>query len=957
MAEQNQLHIQFVDIDGENFDKKRGWLNLKKSRTITITIKEYQEDIQNLEKEINKKRELIKKKYTEKSEQLYKDISQYQENINKCNANLQEDIISKNKYDKQLDEFQNKLSICLANANEIILEKNKTLTELLEREKEEKQAVSDKYKNVLWVSQVVHNGLSNLNPSSHYNRIEKGSIIRKHHIGEFLEGGGFIYTEPFFEGTQPQGKAPYGAFISAQGTTHDIVSVQWMTPENEIITSDKIIAFGSTVYLNIYTEGLFGQHIKVCLKDRDYVIDYLTLGFWNGNDDLNIYQRKSKEKTGGSEPEVMEESKYMIRNVDAYRVNNQSIPEKAKIGVLGIKKLDPESLEELVTHVQKSYFKVFIDPKWEDEGGDELEIFAVIEHELLSAKDKRKEMKQKKNYILNVSKNGKLYEESNNTGNQVTSLSGIESNIAHFEQCRYKAITALYGIDSMQMRVLFQQGKVNVDKKDLIYEVVADDTTKRLFLFLDDEKTADCNHENTPQDHTGNVIKVVGTRPFNLMLKDDQASFDISFPIPTLKEAVDMAFMTERKRLKYLKNYNLKFDTCRFQHNLNIRVYPELEYELGFKLKSENPFYTGQNNVYTQRKYLGEKGLFKIRQNKINQREQNYKNNKQEVKEGRLNFNFYEIAAEYSFGGIKQAEISIDKEHPFFNVLDTIMWVANMVGNLTFNKEAEEAEKELNKNKETSRQLNNRKKNHNKYLENVGKSLNKLPLKIDIEGPVFAGAVAWKYDPSTRYKYQVGTSYAVKFKAAPLLGVTGRLDLLFVATKIPYVGVAVKGITGVVDAVGSVDNIWNWFVDKLRGGDKYKIKLDIDYFIDLYCSGKFNVEATAVEYHTIDGFRNNDIKCQAEIEFGIECGGSIEWKIGKIVGEAEFTGAAFAKFTIERDEKDEVIRCKYDGLYAKVSAKINTDVETRKGQGSDSEEDPPKKFLIHGGFTYETKLT
>jgi hypothetical protein len=33
---------------------------------------------------------------------------------------------------------------------------------------------------------------------------------------------------------------------------------------------------------------------------------------------------------------------------------------------------------------------------------------------------------------------------------------------------------------------------------------------------------------------------------------------------------------------------------------------------------------------------------------------------------------------------------------------------------------------------------------------------------------------------------------------------------------------------------------------------------------------------------------------------------------------------------IERDEKDGVIRCKYDGLYAKVSAKIEKNTEIKK---------------------------
>lgn len=91
------------------------------------------------------------------------------------------------------------------------------------------------------------------------------------------------------------------------------------------------------------------------------------------------------------------------------------------------------------------------------------------------------------------------------------------------------------------------------------------------------------------------------------------------------------------------------------------------------------------------------------------------------------------------------------------------------------------------------------------------------------------------------------------------------------------------------DTVGSSDDFWNKIVDFFGGGDEYKIQLDIDYYLDLFVSGAFKIEATATKYHTVDGFMENDITPSVEIKFGVECGGSLTAKFGNIYSlEAEF---------------------------------------------------------------------
>ena len=65
----------------------------------------------------------------------------------------------------------------------------------------------------------------------------------------------------------------------------------------------------------------------------------------------------------------------------------------------------------------------------------------------------------------------------------------------------------------------------------------------------------------------------------------------------------------------------------------------------------------------------------------------------------------------------------------------------------------------------------------------------------------------------------------------------GSLDLLFIASKIPYVGAVIKGITK-TDTIGSIDDFWNSIVDLFGGGEEHKIQIDIDYYLDLYVDGR-----------------------------------------------------------------------------------------------------------------------
>ena len=173
--------------------------------------------------------------------------------------------------------------------------------------------------------------------------------------------------------------------------------------------------------------------------------------------------------------------------------------------------------------------------------------------------------------------------------------------------------------------------------------------------------------------------------------------------------------------------------------------------------------------------------------------------------------------------------------------------------------------------------------------------------------------------------------------------VEGRLDLLFIATKIPYLGQVLKGITATADVIDGSDDFWNWLVETFGGDEDDKININVDYHIDLFATGELKVESKASIYHTIE--------FKGEYKFGIDSEISTKLEVKKITSEAVIGGQAFAKFTT--DFTADEIQTKYDGLYAVVYANIAFDDERKSGASKNSQKTNPKdKFKIHDVFAY-----
>ena len=652
---------------------------------------------------------------------------------------------------------------------------------------------------------------------------------------------------------------------------------------------------GSIVRLHIYTLGLYGQDIDVVLSHNEFI--------------------------------------YKPCEVNVYNVNHN---EDGKPGVSGFLKSGDKKPE---TYLQKATLDICI-LKEEFGNNTDLTVDKVYSN---NRKNEVLKIKGFENEILEIRENGHLYERPQ--GVKPVVKNEVFTNIAMFHPCGYDRIEAF--IDDKKI-TLFD---INTPEQKSSLEIVNDSENElqQLNIKTIDLKTDDCRFENTEKNHQKGIITLAKGNSENITITKDGNEEKIVLHISNIKR--EKTHIIEIFNDFPSEKYAVIFNSCRINHQVNIEVFEDIYFLAGFQLGTENPWYKKGTKEYIKKRYLNEKGFL------TKERKRNNEDEQKEISDGHLNYNEFEYFTEYGYGDTMQGKLSFPEGSIIQKLTDSIMWGINTLNRLCFDKEADEAIKEHKEKR--PKQVKEREGKREKYLAGKNKLLSKIAFKVEIEQPTFAGAVKWKPSPSQRFPTKVGTLYEIQFKADPLISVKGSLDLLFVASKIPYIGTVVTGITKAADAIGSIDDFWNEIVDFFGGGDEHKIQIDVDYYLELFVEGSFNIEAPLLTYHTLDGFDiGKDFTCECSIEIGIECGGNVKAKYGEIYAEAIFTGKASATWELSWDANTNRLKCEYGGLYAVVSAKVekstNNPVNTRnKGEKPESEE---KKYLIHEGFSYEFKL-
>ena len=957
MKDKNSLEIYIKPEAGQKFHKDIGWLELQKAGNFTVGTKSYEDEKTNLTKKFDEESAMLKKEYLSKLDRLQKDGERGEEFIHENYDDLKNNLVKSETYRANLEVY--KQSVINRKKQNTTLNNNyeKDLKVLKDNNDKDLKDLKIQYQNIRWVWQLVGSKRPNLNKDSFNEKIEAGQPELHLTFDDFIEGGGGTYIEPFWDGENPIGKYPNGILVNAIGQDPKIITAEWTDAEDKEITD--VLQFGSSVYLNIYTSSLYGNNLKIQLKDNDKIIRFLTFGYKNADDKLFATEYLNNDLENRTEEDVTKQGDFFERPVNAH--TSYSVPSTAKKGYLVQE--DDDNTDGKTTskpNVQKAKFAVFIDPVWESLAGSELEIYPIVYNNRIS---KGKEELPEK--ILKISASStKIITVDPSTSNQVAVLSEIETNLQHFSPCGYNTIKAR--IDNHEYPVFSR--KISEPETELHLEVISDDKTKIAWLYMPDLNTIECTYNNVIEYHTGKVISLKDPKEHykNLNLTATDISFDINYPKPTLKQLESYSWLPNVKP----KQYNLQFNTCRFQHPLLIDVYPDLEYTFNAHLgvDEEEYLYVVQTKNYNKRDYKGKKsdGTKAAKKDHKKRVKENFKDDVDgSVKKDNYKEKYkVSVGSEYKFGDAEPIALEFEFVKTLGGIIENVMYVYDTIDSYLCGdvmkqvEQGEEFDDNGNKKILTSAQKAKNKKEYTekqKQRKNKKKGMPKaagFPVRLELTPPKFTGGVTYKYKTSTTKPNEIGVNYEFRLGALPLVGVEGRLDLLFAAQFIPYVGQVVKGLDKAIEAI----NKGGKALERLHLGT-----LEAEYYFDLVATAQLNIDITnGATYHTIDGFTGGHLQIDAPLSISLEAGGSIKMELISVKAEASISAAATAKFKVYfvSDKKD-FMTFEFEGIEGIVKTNFNFTTK-EDSEGNDKPPTPkskdPEPVPILSGFKIDIPL-
>ncbi|KQB40378.1 hypothetical protein [Flavobacterium aquidurense] len=812
---EKQVHIIPKKVEErQKYDPKQNSLVLKKAESFNITIKELEE--------LKKQKPIPPKLLTDLSKENYNLLSE----TGKWNY-----TVDKKQYDIDLKKYNEKL---------------KLYNERLK-----------KFDDLNWTWQLVYSGLDP-NKITHYDAFKKG-IHDRISFPKLLEGGGIAWLEAWHENEKPKGISPFGMFVQAEGVAQ-IVRAEWTDLRYNTINKGTTVAFGSKVILHIYTAGLYGQEVEVHLADSD------------------IFTPNDKLKIAGED--------FFTREVKVYKLKPNDINKK---GVSGILTVDNAQVD----YAQKIEIEVVLDNAWIKTAGANLQIYAVVKS--IKTGTFFKEFSRSCIHVSDEKKSITLDQEPIPATNMPLIVGNVETNVARFEHCRYDSVkldgTSIFDSTNIEQRIL------TTIKVDVI-------AGKKKTRFLDfDFQTIEC--ERKPEKHTNKEITILEI-PKGYELKADASSkakhndeekkggWDIKGNAhvdyygglkTTAKELSDneKGVITVRQTqiefdafynygislntvttffeaARYfwlpgienqLKRIKAKTESCAFQQNINITIYPDIKWSVvvGFNVNKDQvsklfPSWDQEKTVRTLTmgnsvKYISDaedpEGAAKNRQKHGNRQLRDNHNNyiaDQEIEKQKKKLNLPESndkpkeEAKPVKGTLStlvetlkkidvsvKAQINEDTElkltEDFFknafnhklykDIFEQLRYAVDMIdGKLDNpkNKAAEEANIE-----------NFIEQNKNK-LEKLKESLKRKDQEIEILYPKVTLGANWQYENVDGAKHpvlagNVGIGYNVAFVAKPFIGIEIKWHLLDMLCKRHPISYAIlAAVKGLLSALG-----------------------------------------------------------------------------------------------------------------------------------------------------------
>jgi hypothetical protein len=622
---------------------------------------------------------------------------------------------------------------------------------------------------------------------------------------EILEGGGLAWLEVFTKNDPATGKVPNGLFVRAVGIP-EIKRVEWTDLDCKPITGK--VKFGSKVLLNIYTRGLYGQDLEIGLWDKDTA----------DPDDLLSISNKGHFT-----------SEALVFKVLPNEINKE--------GVSGGIKINGKS----ESHVQKVRIPVLVETKWMFSAGNELKIYPTVK-----SKETGMFLKIPSKCFLEVSLDGVLHETVIEKTNNPLLVGKVETNVASFKPCRYDKIE-LKTQNKAGSTVLFDSSNNEQrSKKSTTVEIVAG--KKETYLLDFDLHTLEC--ENKPK-HTTKEITIL-TIPKDYELKIDPSSkaehkikkeekelvksessrnSSIMGTKTTQKETVatEKGVVTVRqkqiefdtfynydipqdanaattfyKAMKYFWLPNLSVDkihnitavanSCAFQQNINIAIYPDIKWTLKFGFNVE------KDDIEKLNRKGGTFAPLKTFEDKAEEKDKAYfeKHKKQKETLERAEKHFTD---KYNLKP-KATTAPVEKGTSFKQLLEilqriTISLEEQHYGGDVKNELTEDFVKQLYEQAKTVIDLakigvellegkhdqSNYTPEDDRNIDGLAKKLARKPVAYEFLYPKLSFAGSWFYEQIDAKQYpelagRQGLGVDLMLNAAPLIGVTIKWDIL-----------------------------------------------------------------------------------------------------------------------------------------------------------------------------------
>lgn len=435
------------------------------------------------------------------------------------------------------------------------------------------------------------------------------------------------------------------------------------------------------------------------------------------------------------------------------------------------------------------------------------------------------------------------------------------------------------------------------------------------------------DYEYVGEDSLKLKLKYIYNKTYdNTILKAIGYEIDDKYSLINLKDE-EVAWVARYIFWKdhFVQQYFVPVSTCRYPNQIiKTKVFPDFEWWINFKYKTESPVFVRQSPKYKHRVFTTQDNQ---NQKLAGERRTEHSNNwKLKKKEYDLEFE-----AGFKIDGEEKPLIPGDG-FPVINAINVLLKAYEIFKEITFADEAEAGETAIaNGTARTTEGTPPSRNMSNRWNTRKGAG---LPIRIEVSPPSVSGGIYGKFAQSKSRVNQIGAFYNLEIAAKPLFSIKGELDLLFYAQFIGPIGQAMYILSQIVKKVNYLT----------LGAVK------IDYYINVGAKVDFNLEVKSVEYHSIDGWSGGEIQFYIPSEIylnaGVDINASIEG-IGSAEAEARIEGKAEFETRATYDKRNN--KCpsllKFNGLSGKVWLQFSVKDKTQKDTG-DPEDEPDHTFSI-----------